>query len=134
MTTAAAAAQCGLLDSHKRVPHVIVWAQMKSWPCWPAKVMSVKNDMVNVRFFGDHDRTRITINGCFLYSKEIPQVPRKKVQKAFEKAQQVGVDWLVAHGSGTVFPVDRDRVLVSQLDFSLAVIKHALLLAQLWVV
>lgn len=37
-------------------PHVLCWAKMKTYQSWPAKVLRVMNDEVDVRFFGRHDR------------------------------------------------------------------------------
>jgi hypothetical protein len=57
-----------------RRPHILVWAKLKGFPFWPAKVMSVNNEnnQVDVRFFGAHDRAWIPLNQCFLYSKLSP--------------------------------------------------------------
>jgi len=38
------------------IPHVLCWAKMKTYQSWPAKVLRVVNDEVDVRFFGQHDR------------------------------------------------------------------------------
>jgi hypothetical protein len=37
-------------------PHTLCWAKMKGYQPWPAKVLRVVNDEVDVRFFGQHDR------------------------------------------------------------------------------
>jgi protein kinase C-binding protein 1 len=39
-------------------PHLLVWAKMKGFPYWPAKAMAFNQNqsMVDVRFFGKHDR------------------------------------------------------------------------------
>ncbi|XP_054270059.1 MYND-type zinc finger-containing chromatin reader ZMYND8 isoform X3 [Macrosteles quadrilineatus] len=59
-----------------RRPHILVWAKLKGFPFWPAKVMSVNtgnaNNQVDVRFFGAHDRAWIPLNQCYLYSKLSP--------------------------------------------------------------
>lgn len=60
-------------------PHLIVWAKLKGFPFWPAKVMGITlQHMVNVRFFGDHDRAQIPVKDCYLYSKESPCPGLKK--------------------------------------------------------
>lgn len=60
-------------------PHLIVWAKLKGFPFWPAKVMGISmNSMVSVRFFGDHDRAQIPIKECYLYSKDSPCPGGKK--------------------------------------------------------
>lgn len=35
---------------------------------WPAKVMAIENDMVNVEFFGDHTQDEVLADSCFLFS------------------------------------------------------------------
>ncbi|KAF5287743.1 hypothetical protein FQA39_LY15763 [Lamprigera yunnana] len=35
-----------------RVPHRLVWAKQKGYPYWPAKVMKIIGDEIDVRFFG----------------------------------------------------------------------------------
>lgn len=54
-------------------PHLIIWAHMKGHRYWPAKLMSVDEQYVNVRFFGGyHKHDDVPVNKCFLYSKECP--------------------------------------------------------------
>lgn len=56
-------------------PHLIVWAQSDGYGFWPAKVMNVENqnNMVNVRFFGEHTAsTTIPADQCLLYMKKRP--------------------------------------------------------------
>jgi hypothetical protein len=38
------------------IPHTLCWAKMKRFQPWPAKVLRVVNEEVDVRFFGQHDR------------------------------------------------------------------------------
>jgi hypothetical protein len=38
------------------IPHTLCWAKMKTYQPWPAKVLRIVNDEVDVRFFGQHDR------------------------------------------------------------------------------
>ena len=38
------------------IPHTLCWAKMKTYQPWPAKVLRIINDEVDVRFFGQHDR------------------------------------------------------------------------------
>jgi hypothetical protein len=38
------------------IPHTLCWAKMKGYQPWPAKVLRIVNDEVDVRFFGQHDR------------------------------------------------------------------------------
>lgn len=54
-------------------PHILVWAKLKGFPYWPAKAMTTNlQGMVDVRFFGDHDRAFVPIRECYLYSKDHP--------------------------------------------------------------
>ncbi|XP_023721247.1 uncharacterized protein LOC111872013 isoform X4 [Cryptotermes secundus] len=62
-----------------RKPHILVWAKLKGFPFWPAKVMRTnKEGMVDVRFFGAHDRAWVPVRECFLYSKAMPGSTRNK--------------------------------------------------------
>ncbi len=38
------------------IPHTLCWAKMKGYQPWPAKILRIVNDEVDVRFFGQHDR------------------------------------------------------------------------------
>lgn len=54
-------------------PHLIVWAKLKGYPYWPAKVMSVDAlGRADVRFFGAHDRCNIPPSQVLLYSEKDP--------------------------------------------------------------
>lgn len=39
-----------------RPPHMLCWAKMETYQPWPAKVFRICEDLVDVRFFGQHDR------------------------------------------------------------------------------
>jgi hypothetical protein len=40
---------------HFQIPnHELVWAKMKGFGFWPAKVMQKEDNQVDVRFFGHH--------------------------------------------------------------------------------
>lgn len=54
-------------------PHILVWAKLKGFPYWPAKAMCTSpQGVVDVRFFGEHDRAFVSNRDCFLYSQEHP--------------------------------------------------------------
>lgn len=54
-------------------PHMLLWAKLKSFPYWPAKAMVVNaQQLVSVRFFGDHDRAWVPVKDCYLYSSKDP--------------------------------------------------------------
>lgn len=64
-----------------RQPHPLVWAKLKGFPFWPAKAFPRLNGQgfVDVRFFGEHDRSWVKPKDVYLYSREPPAiVPRKK--------------------------------------------------------
>ncbi|CAF2527477.1 unnamed protein product [Rotaria sp. Silwood2] len=69
-----------------RIPHTLCWAKMKGYQPWPAKVLRIVNDEVDVRFFGQHDRAWVSINNCYVLSKEYPGVEKKKSNINFEKS------------------------------------------------
>lgn len=59
-------------------PHILLWAKLKSFPYWPAKAMVVNpQQLVSVRFFGDHDRAWVPVKDCFLYSDKDPNINLK---------------------------------------------------------
>ncbi|XP_076269494.1 zinc finger MYND-type containing 8 isoform X2 [Rhynchophorus ferrugineus] len=59
-------------------PHLLVWAKLRGFPYWPGKAMSCKDGMVDVRFFGAHDRAWVPEKECFLYSPKDPNSFRAK--------------------------------------------------------
>lgn len=60
-------------------PHLLVWAKLKGFPFWPAKAMRTNNaGMVDVRFFGAHDRAWVSYKDCFLYSLKDPNSNKQK--------------------------------------------------------
>ena len=65
-----------------RFPHCLVWAKLKGFPFWPAKALRISPDrrLVDVRFFGAHDRAWIPVANCFLLSA-LPPAPAKNVRK-----------------------------------------------------
>ncbi|XP_052753696.1 LOW QUALITY PROTEIN: uncharacterized protein LOC113522426 [Galleria mellonella] len=70
-------------------PHVLLWAKLKGFPYWPAKGMSVNNaGMVDVRFFGAHDRAWVPAKDCFLYSEKDPNNFRTKRQDILDSMQE----------------------------------------------
>lgn len=75
-------------------PHLLVWAKQKSYPYWPAKLVSVNatTNKVEVRYFGEkHYRAVIIPKDCYLYSADRPSLWLGSHKKAFEKAQAASV-------------------------------------------
>lgn len=64
------------------VPHLVVWAKLKGYPYWPAKVLAVNKKRVEVIFFGQHDTASILYTKCHLFSQ---QSPNAKLGRNFEK-------------------------------------------------
>lgn len=60
-------------------PHLLVWAKLKGFPYWPAKAMcSNSQGMVDVRFFGAHDRAWVPLRECYVYSVKDPNSYKQK--------------------------------------------------------
>ncbi|KAH8284130.1 hypothetical protein KR054_010849 [Drosophila jambulina] len=73
-----------------RQPHLLLWAKLKGFPYWPAKAMGVSNStLVNVRFFGKHDRAFVPVKDCFLYSAQNPNTQTSR-RSARDLAECVG--------------------------------------------
>ncbi|CAH1991479.1 unnamed protein product [Acanthoscelides obtectus] len=70
-------------------PHILVWAKLKGFPYWPAKAMQCNNSgMVDVRFFGAHDRAWVHYKDCYLYSEKDPNTFKQKrydIEKCIEE-------------------------------------------------
>lgn len=60
------------------LPHILLWAKPDGLPFWPAKAMIVDGAMVDVCFFGEHDRAILPVRDCYLFSKEDPFLPNYK--------------------------------------------------------
>ncbi|CAF1051921.1 unnamed protein product [Rotaria magnacalcarata] len=91
------------------IPHTLCWAKMKGYQPWPAKVLRIINDEVDVRFFGQHDRARIPLHNCFVLSKEYPGSEKKKFNSNFEASLiqlQIHIDQLKSlYGHFTYAPL-----------------------------
>lgn len=68
---------------------MLLWAKLKGFPYWPAKSMGINGALVNVRFFGDHDRAYVPIKECFLYSENDPNPPTKQNKKTIKECIKV---------------------------------------------
>lgn len=83
-------------------PHLILWAKLKGFPFWPAKAMSINAQMVDVRFFGEHDRAHVPSKDCYLYSLEDPNPPTNKYKRN-TIADCVKVSQPLIHSLSTLF-------------------------------
>lgn len=55
-------------------PHTLIWAKAEGFIYWPAKAMAVdEENLVKVRFFGDHTVSVVPALNCYLYSKDHPE-------------------------------------------------------------
>lgn len=52
--------------------HLIIWAKLNIINYWPAKLMSIDGQSVNVSFFGNHTHTSVLAKNCLLYTQENP--------------------------------------------------------------
>ncbi|CAH1775641.1 unnamed protein product [Owenia fusiformis] len=68
-----------------RTPHTLVWAKLKGYPYWPAKVIKEAGDNIDVRFFGAYDRAWVTTSQIYMISKQCPISVTKRKQ-GFEES------------------------------------------------
>lgn len=47
-------------------PHLVVWLKRGDSHYWPAKVMSIQDEWLNLQFFGDHTADKVSNVNCFL--------------------------------------------------------------------
>lgn len=71
-------------------PHLLVWARMRGFPYWPAKVLGIASDTkIDVRFFGDHSRTNMSPVDCFLFSENPNTNLREEDTEALDECLKV---------------------------------------------
>ncbi|XP_044268661.1 protein kinase C-binding protein 1 isoform X2 [Tribolium madens] len=71
-------------------PHLLVWAKLKGFPYWPAKVMSINSTgMADVRFFGAHDKAWVSVKDCYLYSIKDPNSGKQKRNDIIECVKEL---------------------------------------------
>ncbi|OQR78466.1 protein kinase C-binding protein 1-like [Tropilaelaps mercedesae] len=66
-------------------PHIIVWAKIRGFPHWPAKVMRVDGDQATVKFFGDHNKSLVSLGNCTLLTLK-PPVNQKSKKGSYSTA------------------------------------------------
>ena len=64
----------------KSVPHLLVYAKIRGFPYWPAKVLKINGTELDVRFFGAHDRSTVGVDKCYWLSEEFPSNVRNHIQ------------------------------------------------------
>ncbi|XP_028981771.1 uncharacterized protein LOC114841076 [Diachasma alloeum] len=75
-------------------PHLLVWAKLKGFPYWPAKIMPRWNQQgyVDVRFFGEHNRAWVSPKDIYLYSKDPPTAtPKSKKEDIAECLREISI-------------------------------------------
>lgn len=57
-----------------KLPHLLLWSYWEDYCYWPSKAMYVEDtqNLVNVRFFGDHTTLTMSAEKCYLFSKDRP--------------------------------------------------------------
>lgn len=72
-------------------PHLLVWAKIAGYPFWPAKVISqISQNLVDVRFFGEHEMSQVEPSNCFLFSWENPnRSVAPKTKRKIERSLKV---------------------------------------------
>lgn len=73
-------------------PHLLIWAKQKTYPYWPAKLMSVniERNTVDVRYFGEkHYRAILSPKDCFMYSHTNPSIILGVYKKSITQARKV---------------------------------------------
>lgn len=76
----------------EKTPHLLVWAKQKTYPYWPAKLMSVnaEQNTVNVRYFDvNHTRAVLPPNDCYMYSEDCPTTKLGKYKQSMKEAKKV---------------------------------------------
>lgn len=90
-------------------PHLPLWVDCIEYGFWPAKLMRwEENQMVTVRFFGDHTNSTVNSTRCYTFTKNVPrheQGPSKGT--AWNLALQVSSNLLINFG------FKRNSILIS---------------------
>ncbi|KAK6167767.1 hypothetical protein SNE40_021721 [Patella caerulea] len=72
-----------------RTPHTLTWAKLKGFPFWPAKALRENDGLVDVRFFGAHDRSWVPVSNVFLLSKDCPNGQKKRSTHFIEAMEEL---------------------------------------------
>lgn len=68
--------------------YLVFWAKPKNCKYWPAKLLSVNKNELNVRFFGDYLYDSVAVSKCYLYS-ETEMKASRNIDHLYEKAREV---------------------------------------------
>lgn len=94
--------------------HPLVWAKLQGFPHWPAKALRIEKGLVDVRFFGQHDRAWIPLSGCYLISKELP-LPVKNKKKNKGPGMKGGLDFAMQEMQGYI---DNIRKITGEFEYA----------------
>uniref|UniRef100_A0A667GYL4 Zinc finger MYND-type containing 8 n=1 Tax=Lynx canadensis TaxID=61383 RepID=A0A667GYL4_LYNCA len=72
-------------------PHPLVWAKLKGFPFWPAKLTSTLSSAL--------PRAWVPINNCYLMSKEIPFSVKRRKASSTVKCKRWKCTWRTSAGS-----------------------------------
>lgn len=77
-------------------PHLLIWAKAAGYGYWLAKAMYAdnENEMILVRFFGDHTTLDLPESDCFLYSEEYPLDTNESTSYEYNLAITVTINYL----------------------------------------
>lgn len=71
--------------------HLLLWAKIRGYGYWPAKVMAIDKKEVYIQFFGEYSIYALEImhKNCYLYSKEYPEKKCGRRSKLYSMALNV---------------------------------------------
>uniref|UniRef100_A0A6V7MEY5 Protein kinase C-binding protein 1 n=1 Tax=Bracon brevicornis TaxID=1563983 RepID=A0A6V7MEY5_9HYME len=75
-------------------PHMLVWAKLKGFPYWPAKLMPRTNHQgyIDVKFFGEHNRAWVQPKDIYLFSKDPPaSYPKSKQHDMQDSLREIDI-------------------------------------------
>lgn len=76
-------------------PHLLVWADAEKYGYWPAKVMKINKDSINLRFFGDHTSENLAMDTCYLFSKKRPEDTNVSTLESYKLGLKVSLIYFI---------------------------------------
>lgn len=66
---------------------MLVYAKLSGFPYWPAKALRSIGNQLDVRFFGEYDRSKVSIDKCYWLSEELPRsnITSKRLDASMEE-------------------------------------------------
>lgn len=69
------------------------WLIVLGFPFWPAKAVNVNDSaMVDVRFFGAHDKAWVPVKDVYLYSSKDPNIVNKHQKNNIAESIKVTIE------------------------------------------